>query len=97
MKFTRSTIQEILRSSGLDSVRAQQATARIIEALAGSLAAGESAELRGLGSLEARERKAYKARNPKTGETVEVPPRRRVVFHPGRGLRIKLEKEGSLM
>ena len=89
-KFTRNTIQEILRDSGLDSVKAQQATIRIIEALVDSLAAGESVELRGLGSLEVRERKAYKARNPKTGEAVITQARRRVLFRPGRKLKAAL-------
>ena len=86
-KFTKSDLQEILRGAGLDSYQAQKATVRIIKALAASLAAGEAVELRGLGSFEVKVRQAYKARNPKTGEAVTVPACRRVIFHPGRGLK----------
>ena len=89
-KFTRSTIQKILRGAGLDFIRAREATARIIDALAAALAAEESVELRGFGSLEVRERKAYRTHNPKTGEAVDVPPRRRIVFHAGRDLKTAL-------
>ena len=90
MKFTRSDIQEILRSAGLDSSQARKATARIIKALAAALAAGEAIELRGLGTLEIRERKACMAHNPRTGEAVNVPPHRRVIFRSGRELKAAL-------
>ena len=86
-KFTRTNIQAVLTVCGMGTDQARKATARIIEALAAALAAGEAIELRGFGSFEVRERKAYMAHNPKTGEAVIVPPRRRVVFRPGRKLK----------
>ena len=48
-------------------------------------------ELRGFGSLELKERKAYKARNPKTGEPLIAPARRRVLFRPGQELKAALQ------
>ena len=92
-KFTRSDIQEILCKSGLDSGKARKVTIQIIESLAAALASGHSAELRGLGSFEVKERKAYKARNPKTGAIVETPARKRIIFRPGRWLKAKLSGE----
>jgi nucleoid DNA-binding protein len=87
-KFTRERIQEIIRSgAGLDTVQARVITARIISALASSLAAGETVELRGLGSLEVRKHAERRMRNPLTGETVIVPARRYVFFTPGRDLK----------
>jgi len=86
-KFTRAGIQAVLTAAGMDSLQARKATARIIEALAAALAAGETVELRGLGSLEVRESQAYIAHNPKTGEVVNVPPRRHVVFRSGSELK----------
>ena len=90
-------MHEILRGFNLNSTVAREATARIIEALACSLAAGEAIELRGLGSLEVRERKAHKAHNPKTREAVDVPPRRRIIFHPGRDLKTALRGASDTM
>jgi integration host factor subunit beta len=74
-KFTRERITEILRSgAGLKVRQARAITARIIGALAAALAAGEAVELRGLGSLEVRERGRCRSCNPKTREPVDVPP-----------------------
>ena len=41
-------------------------------------------ELRNFGVFEVKQRAAHKARNPRTGEEVNVPPKRVVVFKPGR-------------
>ena len=90
MKFTRSDIQEILRGFGLDSPKAREATEKIFTAMFDSLASGAAVELRGFGSLETRERKETARRNPRTGETVIVPPCLRVVFRPGRELKAAL-------
>jgi nucleoid DNA-binding protein len=100
-KFTRERVTEILRSgANLDSRQARQLSARIIEALAAALASGEAVELRGLGTFEVRERKAYRAHNPRTLAPVDVPSRRYVLFHPGSELKAALrgmgaEKSGS--
>ena len=95
MKFTRTAMRDILQANGLDNAQARKATAQIINALAASLAAGQPAEIRGLGSFEVKERKAHRARNPKTGEAVEVAPRKRILFRPGRELKINLSKAHS--
>lgn len=45
-------------------------------------------ELRGLGVFEVRTKTARtQARNPRTGEPLSVPPRRKAVFRPGKVLR----------
>ena len=95
MKFTRTDIMAILRAYGLDDAKARRATGQIIDTLASSLAAGQPVEIRGLGSFEVKERKARKARNPKTGEAVEVPPRQRIFFRPGRELKISLSRNNA--
>jgi nucleoid DNA-binding protein len=68
-KFTRYRIQEILMSgAGLDLRKARKLTDRIIGAMAAALVVGETVELRGLGSLDVRERAEHRARKPRTGE-----------------------------
>ncbi|MDR1929854.1 MAG: HU family DNA-binding protein [Treponema sp.] len=89
-KFTRSRIQEIITGAGLDVRTASELTGRIITAMTAALAAGEAIELRGFGSLEVRERAGRRMRNPRTREPVDVPPRRRVLFRPGRELKAAL-------
>ncbi|MFA5431184.1 MAG: HU family DNA-binding protein [Candidatus Omnitrophota bacterium] len=40
-------------------------------------------ELRNFGIFKIKERKSRTGRNPRTGQTVPVPPRKVVVFKPG--------------
>jgi len=48
------------------------------------------AELRGLGSFSVRKREARKARNPRTGESVEIGERKSVYFRAGKALKDKI-------
>jgi nucleoid DNA-binding protein len=52
-------------------------------------------EIRGFGTFKVRERKSRLARNPRTGDPVEVPPRAVPVFKPSKDLRALVE-EGSV-
>jgi nucleoid DNA-binding protein len=89
-KFTRTDIAKIITDAGIERTNAAAIALAIVKAMAGALIAGDGIELRGLGSLEVRERKATTKRNPQTGEAVIVPPCRRVVFRPGQKLKAAL-------
>jgi nucleoid DNA-binding protein len=92
-KFTRKDIQAILQSgAALDLRQTRKLTGRIIGALAAALAAGETVELRGLGTLDVREHAERRAHKPRTGEEVIVPARRYVFFTAGRELKAALRK-----
>jgi integration host factor subunit beta len=47
-------------------------------------------ELRGFGAFSTRARDGRTGRNPRTGETVEVAPKRVPYFKPGKEMRIRL-------
>lgn len=49
-------------------------------------------EIRGFGTFSIRKRKGRMARNPRTGEKVEVKERRVVYFRAGKGLKDRLNK-----
>ncbi|MDX1647471.1 MAG: HU family DNA-binding protein [Longimicrobiales bacterium] len=57
-----------------------------------ALADGENIEIRGFGTFKVRKRKTRMARNPRTGEPVEVPARMVPVFKPSKHLRAKVEE-----
>ena len=59
----------------------------IFDSMRGSLEKGEGIEIRGFGSFTVREYGAYKGRNPKTGEMVDVPPKRLPFFKVGKELK----------
>ena len=93
-KFTRSGIRAIMTAAGIETDKAQKITAQIIKGIAAALIAGKTVEIRGLGTLESRERKARTRRNPKTGEPVHVPAQRVIFFKSSGALKTALNTEG---
>jgi nucleoid DNA-binding protein len=57
-----------------------------------ALGSGNNIEIRGFGTFKVRKRKTRMARNPRTGDPVEVPARMVPVFKPSKHLRAKVEK-----
>jgi len=64
-----------------------------LESIISSLRAGEGVELRGFGSFRLRDRSARMGRNPRSGESIQVPPKRVAYFKLGKELRSKLIDE----
>lgn len=71
---------------------AEKAVAAVLETVAETLAAGEKVQLVGFGTFEAREREARTAKNPRTGETVDVAASRVPAFKAGQALKNKVAK-----
>lgn len=61
--------------------------------IAARLAKGGRVELRGFGSFSTRERDARKGRNPRTGESVDVPGKHVPYFKPGKEMRARLNTD----
>jgi integration host factor subunit beta len=61
-----------------------------LESVIAALKTGEGVELRGFGSFRLRDRRGRVGRNPRSGESIEVPPKRVVYFKLGKELRNKL-------
>jgi len=56
-----------------------------------ALARGEKVELRNFGVFKIKSRRQRTGRNPRTGETVPVPPRKVAVFKPGLEMKHKIK------
>ncbi len=56
-----------------------------------ALAAGDRVEIRGLCSFFVKEYQSYKGRNPRTGETVDVAPKRLPFFKCGKELKERVD------
>ncbi len=65
-----------------------------IDQLCDTLVEGNRIEIRGFGVLNTKLRKPKVARNPKTREPVNIPPRRVPVFKASRLLKASLIKKG---
>jgi len=59
----------------------------IFDAMQESLEKGEGIEIRGFGSFVVRNYGAYKGRNPKTGEIVDVAPKKLPYFKVGKEMK----------
>ena len=59
----------------------------VFEGIKDALAKGEKTEIRGFGNFRLKTRNPRKARNPKTGESVDVPAKRVLHFKVGKELR----------
>jgi len=65
----------------------------ILGAMSEALTRGESIELRGFGSFSIRQYGTYSGRNPKTGESMQVKPKKLPFFKPGKYLRETVHKK----
>jgi len=59
----------------------------VFDSMVEALRRGDGIEIRGFGSFSIREYKEYEGRNPRTGETVHVKPKRLAFFKVGKELR----------
>lgn len=68
----------------------------LLNAIKSALAEQENIEIRGFGTFKVRKRKARMARNPRTGEAVEVPARLVPIFKPSKDLRAQVAEIPAL-
>ncbi len=66
----------------------------IIDSIKKAITKDERVEIRGFGSFTLREYRAYRGRNPKSGETVNVEPKKLPYFKVGKELKEMIWKEG---
>ena len=59
----------------------------IFDGFMDTLKNGNRIEIRGFGSFSVREYKSYKGRNPKTGENIDVTPKKLPFFKVGKELK----------
>lgn len=63
-----------------------------IDSIKQALVDGDRVEIRGFGSFKVKGYKGYTGRNPKSGEVVNVAPKRLHFFRPGKELKEFLNK-----
>ncbi len=85
-------VAAVAAKTEMSKKNAEKAVAAVLETVAETLAAGEKVQLVGFGTFEAREREARTAKNPRTGETVEVAASRVPAFKAGQALKTKVAK-----
>ncbi len=80
-------VEQVAELKNLPKGRAEAVVNMVFEALEAALQRDERIEVRGLGSFETRRYGAYKGRNPRTGDSVAVKPKRLPFFKVGKELK----------
>lgn len=87
-------LQALARENpGLRAEEIEKVVSVFFDEIAQRLARGGRVELRGFGAFSTREREGRRGRNPRTGETVEVPGKRVPYFKPGKEMRARLNTD----
>ena len=85
-------IERISEKLKLPNGKAEQIVNCVFDSMVKALQDGDGIEIRGFGSFTVREYKAYEGRNPRTGETVHVAPKRLPFFKVGKDLRERVNQ-----
>jgi integration host factor subunit beta len=80
-------IEEVLRITELPRKESETIVETIFDSIIEALQNGDKIEIRGFGSFRTRQRRGRVGRNPKTGEKVEVPPKKIPFFKPSKELK----------
>lgn len=78
---------------GLRVEEVEKIVSTFFDEIGQKLATGGRVELRGFGAFSTRARDPRKGRNPRTGDTVEVPGKRVPYFKPGKEMRARLNTD----
>jgi len=89
-------VEEVSRVSDLTKKHSEVIVDTVFQSIIDALQRGEKIELRGFGSFRLRQREPRKGRNPKTGDRVDVPPKKVPYFKPGKELKDLLNREAPL-
>ncbi|MEK6657298.1 MAG: integration host factor subunit alpha [Nitrospirota bacterium] len=73
---------EVFEKTGISKKEASDIVEIILNTVKDTLHAGETVKIAGFGNFVVRSKKLRKGRNPKTGEEIDIAPRRVITFRP---------------
>jgi len=85
-------IEALAQEINIPLREASPITDTILDTMVEALAAGDSIEIRGFGSFVVKEYDSYTGRNPKTGDSIKVPPKKLPFFKVGKDLKEKVNR-----
>ena len=88
-------IRILAEEASINEVEAEKTVNVFFNSITEALTEGSRAELRGFGSFLVKSYSPYKGRNPRTGDPVQVKPKKLPVFKPGRELQAQVDYPGE--
>lgn len=88
-------INIISEKAGVTRVKAETVVNTVFDSMVEALLRNDRIEIRGFGSFVNREYEAYRGRNPRTGEVINVDQKRLPFFKVGKELKEDINKGGK--
>jgi DNA-binding protein HU-beta len=84
---------QVAEKTGLTKKDGEKVVNAMFDTVVETLGKGERVQIVGFGTFEVKVRPARKARNPRTGEPIDIPESKAASFKPGKVLRDALAGE----
>ncbi len=84
-------IEKLAEKSGINVMQAEEIVNLIYRKMRDTMVNGGRIEIRGFGSFVVKDYGAYQGRNPKTGQKIDVPPKRLPFFKVGKELKERID------
>ena len=88
----KEIVKTISEAIGMTQLKTKEIVQKTFDAIVETLVEEKRIELRNFGVFEVKERAARKARNPRTGQRVDVPEKFVVTFKPGKEMEEKVRQ-----
>ena len=88
----KEIVKTISEEIGMTQLRTKEIVQKTFDAIVETLVDEGRIELRNFGVFEVKKRAARKARNPRTGQRVDVPEKYVVTFKPGKEMEAKVRQ-----
>jgi integration host factor subunit alpha len=86
-------VEKIFEKIGLSKKEAQEIIEILFDTMKRTFVEGESVKISGFGTFNIRQKMSRRGRNPKTGEELEITPRRVITFRASNQLKSVMEKK----
>jgi nucleoid DNA-binding protein len=93
----KEIVKQISERIGLTQLKTKEIVQLTFDAIIDTLIEDTRIELRNFGVFQVKKRKARKARNPRTGEKVDVPPKNVVTFKPGKEMEERVRQMTNVL
>ena len=80
-------VSKVAEKAGMSKKDAEKAVVAVFDAIQDALKTGDKVQLVGFGTFETRERGARTGRNPRSGETIQIPASKVPAFKAGKALK----------
>ncbi len=91
--MTKADLVDIIFGKvGLSKIESQNIVEMIFDTISQTLVEGESVKISGFGTFNVKKKNARRGRNPKTGDELQITPRRVITFRASNHFKDMVEK-----